>query len=89
MRKLRIDALAVLAAGATVLLLTSPAGAGDNSSGFSTSQAAMLTPLAPGSSCDADHERRRDARRSGYMLESIPDGISLRRARAGAASTST
>ena len=34
MRKLRIDALAVLAAGATVLLLTSPAGAGDNSSGF-------------------------------------------------------
>ena len=48
MRKLRIDALAVLAAGTTVLLgLTSPAGAGDNSSGFSTSQAAMLTPLAP------------------------------------------
>ena len=50
MRKLRIDALAALAAGATVLRATSPAGAGDNSSGFNTSQAAMLTPLAPGSS---------------------------------------
>ena len=77
MRKLRIDALAVLAAGATVLLLTSPAGAGDNSSGFSTSQAAMLTPLAPGSSVTPIMSVG-ETLGSGYMLESVPDGISLR-----------
>jgi hypothetical protein len=76
MRKLRIVALAVLATGASVLLLTSPAGAGDNSSGFTTSQPAMLTPLGPGSSVTPIMTVG-ETLGSGYRLESIPDGIAL------------
>ena len=76
MRKPRIVALAMLATSATVLLLTSPAGAGDNGSGFTTSQAAMLTPLAAGSSVTPIMTVG-ETLGSGYRLESIPDGISL------------
>ena len=62
MRKPRIVALAVLAAGATVLLLTSPAGAGDNGSGFNTSQAVDDHAARAGLDRAADHLGRRDDR---------------------------
>jgi hypothetical protein len=60
-----------------VVLTAGSAGAGDNDSGFQTSQAAMLTPLAPGSSVTpiiTTGERLA----GGYRFEAIPDGISLR-----------
>ena len=41
--------LAVLFVLLVVAIATGTAGAGDNDSGFKTSQAAMLTPLATGS----------------------------------------
>ena len=78
MRKLRTAALAALGAGVTILVVTaSPAGAGDNDSGFKTSQPAMLTPLAQGSSVTPIMNVG-ESLGSGYKLESIPDGISLR-----------
>jgi hypothetical protein len=78
MRQLRTVALAALAAGVTILVgAASPAGAGDNDSGFKTNQAAMLTPLAQGSSVTPIMTVG-ETLGSGYKLESIPDGISLR-----------
>jgi hypothetical protein len=74
MEKLRILALAALAVGAVILPSNAPAGA--NTSGFTTSQAAMLTALAPGSSVTPIMTVG-ETLGSGYMLESIPDGISL------------
>jgi hypothetical protein len=68
-------ALAVLVLLLAVAVATGTAGAGDNDSGFKTSQAAMLTPLAPGSSV-APIITVGDTVR-GYRFESIPDGISL------------
>ncbi len=51
------------------------AGAGDNDSGFKTSQAAMLTPLAAGASVTPIITVGDTVR--GYRFEAIPDGISL------------
>jgi hypothetical protein len=53
------------------------AGAGDNESGFRTSQAAMLTPVAPGTSV-LPIITVGETLNSGYRFESIPDGISFR-----------
>jgi hypothetical protein len=67
--------LVVLLALLVVAVAATTAGADDNQSGFKTSQPAMLTPLAPGSTVtpiitvgDMVH---------GYRFEAIPDGISL------------
>ena len=67
--------LAVLFLLLAVVVATGSAGAGDNNSGFKTSQAAMLTPLAPGSTVTpiiTVGDTVRD-----YRFEAIPDGISL------------
>ena len=58
-----------------VAFATGTAGAGDNDSGFKTSQAAMLTPVAAGASITpiiTVGDTVRD-----YRFEAIPDGISL------------
>jgi hypothetical protein len=73
MRRLTILGVAVAAAA----LLTAAALAGDNTSGFKTSQPSMLTTVGAGV------EARPiitvgDTLGSGYRYEAIPDGISLR-----------
>ena len=60
------------------LVFVGAAPAGDNDSGFHTSTPAMLTPLAPGSSVKPIISVG-DTLGSGYMFESIPDGIALSR----------
>jgi hypothetical protein len=62
---------------ATVALVTAAASAGDNDAGFKTAQPPMLTPLAPGATAGAIMTVG-ETLGSGYMLESIPDGISVR-----------
>jgi Alkaline phosphatase PhoX len=58
-----------------VAIVSGTAGAGDNDSGFKTSQPAMLTPVASGASV-APIITVGDTVR-GYRFEAIPDGISL------------
>jgi hypothetical protein len=77
MRKLRILALAPLAAGALVLALSASASTAKKKPGFGTSRTAMLTPLAPGAAVTPIMTVG-ETLKSGYKLESIPDGISLR-----------
>jgi len=67
--------LAVLVVLLVVALATGTAGAGDNNSGFQTSQAAMMTPLVGGSSVTPIITVGDTVR--GYRFEAIPDGISL------------
>jgi hypothetical protein len=67
--------LAVLVVGVAGLLVTAPAGAGDNNSGFHTSTPAMVTPLAPGASVKPIISVGDTVQ--GHMFESIPDGISF------------
>ena len=76
MRKPRKLVLVALAAGMAAVVLSASASAGPNSSGFQTAQPAMLTALAPGSSVTPIMTVG-ETLGSGYMLESIPDGISL------------
>jgi hypothetical protein len=76
MRKSYRLATAALATALAVVVLTASASAGDNSSGFQTTQPAMLTTLAPGSSATPIMTVG-ETLGSGYKLESIPDGISL------------
>jgi hypothetical protein len=66
--------LAVLFALVTVVVATGTAGAGDNDSGFQTSQDSMLTPLTGGTATPiiTVGDTIRD-----YRFEAIPDGISL------------
>ena len=66
--------LAVLVVG---IASTTGGAAADNTSGFQTSQPAMLTPLATGSSVTPIMTVG-ETLKSGYRMESIPDGISLR-----------
>ena len=72
---MRRGSLAVLFLLLVVAVATATAGAGDNNSGFKTSQGAMLTPLAPGSSVTPIISV--GDRVSGYRFESLPDGISI------------
>ncbi|HEU5278865.1 MAG TPA: hypothetical protein VFU26_08190 [Gaiellaceae bacterium] len=58
-----------------VTLTAGIAGAGDNDSGFTTSQGAMLTPLLPGASVTPIITVGETVR--GYRFEAIPDGISF------------
>jgi hypothetical protein len=60
-----------------VTLTAGLAGAGDNDSGFKTSQPAMLTPLAAGASVTPIMNVG-ETLSSGYLMETIPDGIALR-----------
>jgi hypothetical protein len=60
-----------------VTLTAGLAGAGDNDSGFKTSQPAMLTPLAAGASVTPIMNVG-ETLKSGYLMETIPDGIALR-----------
>jgi hypothetical protein len=76
MRKPHRLVLVALAAVMATVALGGAAAAGDNSSGFQTSQPAMLTPLAPGSTVTPIMNVG-ETLGSGYKLESIPDGISL------------
>ena len=76
MRKSYRLVTAALATALAVVVLTASASAGDNSSGFQTTQPAMLTVLAPGSSATPIMTVG-ETLGSGYKLESIPDGISL------------
>jgi hypothetical protein len=68
--------LAVLVVLLAVAITTGTAGAGDNDAGFKTSQAAMLTGLAPVSSVTPIITVG-ETLPGGYRFESIPDGISL------------
>jgi hypothetical protein len=72
---LRKGSFAVLLLLLIVAVATGTAGAGDNDSGFHTSQGAMLTPLAPGSSVTPIISVGDTV--GGYRFESIPDGISI------------
>ena len=76
MRKPQRFLLVPLAAVMAAVALAGAAAAGDNNSGFQTAQPAMLTPLAGGSSVTPIMTVG-ETLGSGYMLESIPDGISL------------
>jgi hypothetical protein len=67
--------LAVLFVLLGTMVSAGGAGAGDNDSGFKTTQDAMLTPLAPGSSVTPIITVGDTVR--GYRFEAIPDGISL------------
>lgn len=67
--------LAVLAVLLALAVITGSAGAGDNNSGFQTSQAAMLTPLASGSSVTPIITVGDSI--GSYRFEALPDGISL------------
>jgi hypothetical protein len=69
--------LAVLFVVLGVALTAGSAGAGDNDSGFKTSQPAMLTPLAAGASVTPIMNVG-ETLNSGYLMETIPDGIALR-----------
>jgi hypothetical protein len=60
------------------LVFIGAAPAGENDSGFHTSTPSMITPLAPGSSVKPIISVG-DTLGSGYMFESIPDGIALSR----------
>src|SRR5438874_12716672 len=67
--------LVVLLALLVVAVAATTAGAGDNDSGFKTSQPAMLNPLLPGSTVTPIITVGDTVR--GYRFEAIPDGISL------------
>jgi hypothetical protein len=67
--------LAVLFVVLGVTLTAGIAGAGDNDSGFKTSQGAMLTPLVPGSTVTPIITVGDTV--GDYRFEAIPDGISL------------
>jgi hypothetical protein len=58
-----------------VAVAAGAAGAGDNESGFKTTHASMLTPVAPGATVEAIITV--GDKLGGYRFESIPDGISL------------
>lgn len=62
---------------AVTLAAVSAALAGDNTSGFTTSQAAMLTPVKAGVTVSPVITVG-DTLQSGYRFEAIPDGIALR-----------
>jgi hypothetical protein len=68
--------IAVLFVLLGVVLTAGSAGAGDNDSGFKTSQASMLTTV-PGASLTPIITVG-ETLNSGYRFESIPDGISFR-----------
>jgi hypothetical protein len=68
---------AVLSVLLGVLLSAGIAGAGDNDSGFKTTQPAMLTPIAVGADVTPIMNVG-ETLNSGYPMETIPDGISLR-----------
>lgn len=70
--------LAVLFGLLGVVLTAGSAGAGDNDSGFQTSQASMLTPVATGATVTPIMTVG-ETLASGYRMESIPDGISIKR----------
>jgi uncharacterized protein DUF839 len=67
--------IAVLFALLGVVLTAGIAGAGDNDSGFRTSQESMLVPLVPGSTATPIITVGETVK--GHRFESIPDGISL------------
>jgi hypothetical protein len=73
MRQSFVGLLVLLA----VFVTAGVAGAGDNESGFKTSQPSMLIPLAAGSSVTPIMNVG-ETLNSGYLMETIPDGISLR-----------
>jgi hypothetical protein len=68
-------ALAVLFVLLGLAVATGSAGAGENDSGFRTSQGSMVTPLAPGSTVTPIITVGETVK--GHRFESIPDGISL------------
>jgi hypothetical protein len=76
MRKPQKFVLVPLATVMAAVALVGAAAAGDNNSGFRTAERAMLTPLAAGSSVTPIMTVG-ETLGSGYVLESIPDGISL------------
>src|SRR4029453_3528707 len=76
MRKPHRLVLVAVAAVMATFARGGAAAAGDNSSGFQTSQPAMLTPLAPGSTVTPIMNVG-ETLGSGYKLESIPGGVSL------------
>ena len=73
--KRRSLAVLLLLLGAVVA--AGSAGAGDNDSGFQTSQPSMITPTAPGATVEPIITVG-ETLNNGYRFESIPDGISFR-----------
>jgi hypothetical protein len=64
-------------AGTIVAVASAAALAGDNASGFTTSQSSMVTPVKPGVEATAILTVG-DTLDNGYRFEAIPDGISVR-----------
>lgn len=78
MRKSKLAVLGVAAVVAgTAAAFSATALGGENDSGFKTSQPAMLTPVAAGVSAEAIMTVG-ERLASGYTMEAIPDGISLK-----------
>jgi hypothetical protein len=77
MKKRRRIALLALAVAAISVAGGTSAFAGDNDSGFKTSQPSMLTPVLSGVTA-TPLLTVGDRLNSGFRFESIPDGISLR-----------
>ena len=77
MKKRRRIALLALAVAAISIAGVTSAFAGDNDSGFKTSQPSMLTPVMSGVTA-TPLITVGDRLNSGFRFESIPDGISLR-----------
>jgi hypothetical protein len=81
-RRARFAAALALVVGVTATLVAS-AAAHKKSPGFKTSQAAMLTPVAPGVTVEPLITVGETLPGSTYKFESIPDGIALHKHRHG------
>ena len=82
MRRARFAAALALVVGITATLVAS-AAAHKKSPGFKTSQAAMLTPVAPGVTVEPLITVGETLPGSTYKFESIPDGIAITRKHRG------
>jgi hypothetical protein len=80
-RRARFAAALALVVGVTATLVASAAA--KKSPGFKTSQAAMLTPVAPGVTVEPLITVGETLPGSTYMFESIPDGIAITRKHRG------
>jgi hypothetical protein len=81
-RRARFAAALALVVGVTATLVAS-AAAHKKNPGFKTSQAAMVTPVAPGWTVEPLITVGETLPGTDYMFESIPDGISLHKRHGG------
>jgi hypothetical protein len=79
MRERRTGALVALAAAVLTTTVVTATASARTDPGFKTTQPAMISPVAPGVTVESIITVG-DTLANGYMFESIPDGISIRRA---------